>query len=351
MNRTNFYFSNKRIEMMEYHFSTKRFLHKFIENKLVLKEKLTTIAFYNVENFYSKSSKSETFLPGNFAKWKDVRYENKVDKIAFTIAKIGRLESDDFPSIVGLAEVENEDVLRDLIQTSHLKEADYSSILYESLDERHINVGLIYRKQQFEVEESERIRIVFKDQFEQKSYTRDILYVKGKLFSENIHLFVVHLPSKIDKEMNQLKRFNLFQAIRKKVNAILLDNPSEKVLIMGDFNDAPTNEDLREELNIRAKKEELNHKELFSPMVSLQSYKRGSMIFKKQWMLFDQQLFSKGFFIPHTNLEYVKTEIFDASFLKNSGGKSTGLPFRTFIGGKYFGGYSDHFPVYTILKY
>ena len=81
MNRTNFYFSNKRIEMMEYHFSTKRFLHKFIENKLVLKEKLTTIAFYNVENFYSKSSKSETFLPGNFAKWKDVRYENKVDKI------------------------------------------------------------------------------------------------------------------------------------------------------------------------------------------------------------------------------------------------------------------------------
>ena len=48
--------------------------------------------------------------------------------------------------------------------------------------------------------------MVFKDQFDVKSYTRDILYVKGKLFDEMIHLFVVHLPSKIDKEINQLTK-------------------------------------------------------------------------------------------------------------------------------------------------
>lgn len=312
--------------------------------------KLSTIAFYNTENFYSKSSE-ESFLPSNYIKWKDNRYDIKVNKIAFCISKIGRVETNELPFLVGLAEVENDEVLQDLVQNDFLKEGNYKTLLYESLDERKINVGLIYRQQFFEVLESEPIRFVFKDQFDNKSYTRDILYVKGNLVGEIVHLFIVHLPSKIDKEINQLKRQHIFKTIRKRINDLLTENSSEKILVMGDFNDSPTNSDLITELNTRAKQDEISRNELFNPMVGLQSYKRGSMIFKNQWMLFDQQLFSKGFLTSQSNLEYIKTDIFDATFLKNSGGKSTGLPFRTFVGGKYFGGYSDHFPVYTILKY
>ncbi|CAM3215899.1 endonuclease [Empedobacter stercoris] len=317
---------------------------------ILLKQNFATIAFYNVENFYSKSS-DESFLPSNFIKWKDNRYETKLNKIAFCISKIGRVETNELPFLVGLAEVENDDVLQDLTHNDFLKEGNYKTLLYESLDERKINVGLIYRQQSFEVLESEPIRFVFKDQFDNKSYTRDILYVKGKLMKETVHLFIVHLPSKIDKEINQLKRQHIFKTIRKRINDLLIENPLEKIIVMGDFNDSPTNPDLIDELNTRAKQDEVNRSELFNPMVGLQSYKRGSMVFKKQWMLFDQQLFSKGFLTSQSNLEYIKTAIFDANFLKNSGGKSSGLPFRTFVGGKYFGGYSDHFPVYTILKY
>ncbi|MCA4782457.1 endonuclease [Empedobacter stercoris] len=315
-----------------------------------MKQNFATIAFYNVENFYSKSS-DESFLPSNFIKWKDNRYETKLNKIAFCISKIGRVETNELPFLVGLAEVENDDVLQDLTHNDFLKEGNYKTLLYESLDERKINVGLIYRQQFFEVLESEPIRFVFKDQFDNKSYTRDILYVKGKLMKETVHLFIVHLPSKIDKEINQLKRQHIFKTIRKRINDLLIENHLEKIIVMGDFNDSPTNPDLIDELNTRAKQDEVNRSELFNPMVGLQSYKRGSMVFKKQWMLFDQQLFSKGFLTSQSNLEYIKTAIFDANFLKNSGGKSSGLPFRTFVGGKYFGGYSDHFPVYTILKY
>lgn len=317
---------------------------------ILLKQNFATIAFYNVENFYSKSS-DESFLPSNFIKWKDNRYETKLNKIAFCISKIGRVETNELPFLVGLAEVENDDVLQDLTHNDFLKEGNYKTLLYESLDERKINVGLIYRQQFFEVLESEPIRFVFKDQFDNKSYTRDILYVKGKLMKETVHLFIVHLPSKIDKEINQLKRQHIFKTIRKRINDLLTENYSAKIVVMGDFNDAPTNSDLIDELDTRSKQEEINRNELFNPMVSLQSYKRGSMIFKKQWMLFDQQIFSKGFFTCQSNLEYIKTDIFDADFLKNTGGKSIGSPFRTFLGRKYFGGYSDHFPVYTILKY
>lgn len=315
-----------------------------------MKNNLATIAFYNVENFYSKTS-DESFLPSNLIKWKAGRYDEKVNKIAFCIAKIGKVETDQLPSVVGLAEVENEDVLQDLIKNDFLKEGQYKTVLYESLDERKINVGLIYREDHFVLEKSEPIRIVFKDQLGEKSYTRDVLYVKGKLFGHNVHFFVVHLPSKIDKELNQIKRQYMMQAIRKKIDEILSKNLLEPIVLMGDFNDTPTNEDLRFELNTRATKTEVKKMELYNPMVALQSYNRGSLMFKKQWMLFDQQLFSKGFFDPSSPFEMLKTDIYDASFLKNTSGKSISLPFRTFVGRKYFGGYSDHFPVFTILKW
>lgn len=315
-----------------------------------MKHNLATIAFYNVENFYSKTSE-ESFLPSNLIKWKAGRYDEKINKIAFCIAKIGKVETNQLPSVVGLAEVENKDVLHDLTNNNFLKDGKYKSVIYQSLDERKINVGFIYKEDDFILEKSEPIRIVFKDQLGDKSYTRDILYVNGKLFGHKVHFFIVHLPSKIDKEINQIKRQYMMQTIRKRIDEILSENHLEKIVLMGDFNDTPTNEDLRFELNTRANINELKKLELYNPMVTLQSYSRGSLMFKKQWMLFDQQLFSKGFFDHSSPFEMLKTDIFDASFLKNSSGKSISLPFRTFVGRKYFGGYSDHFPIFTILKW
>jgi len=36
--------------------------------------------------------------------------------------------------------------------------------------------------------------------------------------------------------------------------------------------------------------------------------------------------------------------------VSHSKGKYKGQPFRTYIGKKYMGGFSDHFPVYIQLK-
>jgi len=33
----------------------------------------------------------------------------------------------------------------------------------------------------------------------------------------------------------------------------------------------------------------------------------------------------------------------------NSEGKYEGYPFKSFAGGKFLGGYSDHFPIYILL--
>ncbi len=317
-----------------------------------MESKFATFAFYNVENFYAKDRVNESsFLPSNFTKWQEGRYDEKVAKIAYTIAKIGETETQDYPLLVGFSEVENQSVLEDLIQHNNLIQANYQAILFPSLDERNINVGCIYRKDLIQILNSEPIRVVFKNQNNEKSYTRDILFLKAKLANEMVYFFILHLPSKLDLEVNLLKRSILLNKIKSKINEIKAEEKEPKIIIMGDFNDSPTADNLREILNTNASADTLKADEFYNPMVKLMSYKRGSLVHKKQWMLFDQILFSASFFASNSKIIYQKTEIFDAPFLTVTRSKYGSFPFRTFIGTKYLGGYSDHFPVYTIIKY
>ena len=111
---------------------------------------------------------------------------------------------------------------------------------------------------------------------------------------------------------------------------------------MGDFNDGPSCESIKQ----------LTHNlDLYNPMETLKSYSRGSTSHRKEWNLFDQILFTTNFFeFSKNKYRFSKAEIFDKPFLKQYKGRYKGNPFRTFVGLKYKGGYSDHFPVYLVLK-
>ena len=316
-----------------------------------MKTELLSIVFYNVENFYSKiTNPEESFLPNNFNKWLEGRYQNKLDKISFALSQIKNKSDQNLPIFIGLAEVENLDVLTDLAQHQNLIEGNYEPLLIESLDERKINVGCLYRKDYLKIIEYKPIRIVFKDKDGSKSYTRDILSVKADLKGEIVYFFVLHLPSKIDTEINQIKRQIILEKLRNHINEITADNKDAYIVIMGDFNDTPTADNIRESLDTRAIVNEVNSKELYNPMVNLMSYKRGSLIFKKQWMLFDQMLFNKTFLTEKNKIKQIKTDIFDEPFLTTNINKMGALPFRTFLGTQYVGGFSDHFPIYSLIS-
>ena len=324
-------------------------LAKILKN---LKTKLATFAFYNVENFYSNQTDFEySFLPSNYSKWVETRYNFKVDKISFAISRIGVKETEDLPFLVGLCEVENEIVLNDLIKHENLIDGNYNYVFYESLDERKINVACIYRKDFIRIDHSEPIRVVFKNQLDERSYTRDILFLEATIGEEKVYFFIVHLPSKLDLEVNQEKRGILLRKIQQRVALIKEKESDPKIIVMGDFNDTPTAENIRLILNTKPSKQEVGINDFYNPMVGLMSYKRGSLVHHKQWMLFDQMLFSHGFLTQNSTLEIVKTDIFDESFLTVNVGKLRNFPARSFVGSKYLGGYSDHFPIYTIIKY
>ena len=306
-----------------------------------------TVAFYNIENLFDiyddAFTRDDDFIPTSEKRWTIKRYKNKLRKIGYAISNIGRKETNSHPAIIGLAEVENEAVLKDLIGSKHLKEYPYQFVHYDSKDERGIDVALIYDSKKFEVLHSEIFTFTLTNEEGLPDYTRDILLVTGLFLKEPIHFIVNHWPSRrsgnIETEHKRLTASNQVEQIIKNLQA-QYTNP--KIVIMGDFNDDPFSNSI---------KQLVNNIGLFNPMDTLLSIDRGTTSHNFEWNLFDQIIITHNFFERKSNtLRFVNAEIYDADFLKQYDGKYKGTPYRTYVGTTYKGGYSDHFPVYMILN-
>ena len=174
-------------------------------------------------------------------------------------------------------------------------------------------------------------------------YTRDILLVSGLLDGEAIHVIVNHWSSRREGEKEtEHKRIASSDKVGEIISMLRDDYPDAKIMVIGDFNDDPSSNSI---------KRLVEGSNLYNPMETLRSYNRGTTSYNRQWNLFDQILMSTNFFESTTNeFEFSTANIFDEDFLKLFDGKYKGTPFRTYVGKKYKGGYSDHFPVYAIFK-
>ncbi|WP_103069114.1 endonuclease/exonuclease/phosphatase family protein [Aquimarina sediminis] len=307
-----------------------------------------TVAFYNLENLFDTKDDPNTldndFLPNSEKRWNRKRYEKKIFKLGTAISNIGFSKSRKAPVLVGVAEVENKNVLEDLIDSKHLKQKEYGIVHYDSPDERGIDVALLYQKQFFEVINSKSVQLLVDNDNGERDYTRDILWVTGKLNNEEIHILINHWPSRRDgAELTAYKRVTAAERNREIINQITNENPDAKIVIMGDFNDDPSSESV---------KKHLVQQDLFNPMEKLLTRYRGSASYKSQWNLFDQIVFSNNFHKYESGKHcFSDASIFDKDFLKIYKGRYKGTPFRTYAGRKYKGGYSDHFPVYIRLRH
>ncbi|WP_053991883.1 endonuclease/exonuclease/phosphatase family protein [Mangrovimonas sp. TPBH4] len=306
-----------------------------------------TIAFYNIENLFDVEDNPYTndddFLPTSDRHWTKRRYQRKIYKIGSAIAKIGKQETKHPPAIVGLAEIENDSVLEDLIHSPDLKRYDYGYVHYDSPDTRGIDVALLYNKKVFELTYSERFTVFIEGENGVRDYTRDILLVTGLLEGEEMHFIVNHWPSRREGEtQSAYKRLAAANMVMEILDNLKLNYENPKVIIFGDFNDNPDNESIRHLVK---------HELLFNPMETLLDLEHGSINFQFHWNLFDQILCSINFLETKTGthkFDYAK--IFNDKFLSQYKGKYSGQPYRTYVGKKYMGGFSDHFPVYILVK-
>ena len=315
--------------------------------------RLAVIGFYNLENLFDTINdplkNDEEFLPDGANKWTSQVYLEKVKNMGFVIDKIGNKYNNLRPVILGVSEIENRLVLEDLIQSEYLKKHGYGIVHYDSPDRRGVDVGLLYQENRFTVISSASYRLTVEGY--PNFITRDPLLVTGILDGDTLNIIVNHWPSRRGGEKSSAPLRNAAADLnRYMVDSILTVNPNAKIIVMGDLNDDPDNDSVLMHLRAKGKKSKLTPGDLYNTMWDLYKSGVGSLAYRGQWNLFDQIVVSQGLMNNDMKTwELYAAHIFNENFLINQEGRWAGYPFRTFSGGAYIGGYSDHFPTYIVL--
>lgn len=326
-----------------------------------IKSDTLIVAHWNLENLFDTINDSEKndeeFLPQGQKEWT----EERLDKKLYNLSRVIRsMNNNDGPDILGMSEVEHQ-ALIDSMLNKFLSDKNYGVAYLESPDERGIDNGLIFKKDKFSLINVNGLHVQLDSNYE----TRLILFVR--LLSENkdtLNVFVNHWPSRRGgEEKSEWARIAAAKTLRNTVDNLFLSNSNSKIIIIGDFNDEPTNNSIIEilkaapfycnSININDLKEDTKT-DLFNLAYQKYSEGDGSYFYRDNFNMIDQIIVSKDF-LTGNNIIY-KCDSFDVykpEFMVTHSGKFKGAPFPTYGGNRYLGGYSDHFPViakFIILK-
>lgn len=317
---------------------------------------IRTVAFYNVENLFDTENDSLTLdddrTPSGKDRWTGARYQKKITHIAQVLSEIGTAVSKSPPDIIGLCEIENKQVLEDLFNHPHLKDIGYGIIHYDSPDERGVDVALVYKESAFIPNSFMSHRLILFNTEGFRDYTRDQLVVGGYLDNEEVHFIVNHWPSRSGGEARSRPNRIAAATLNKRIiDSIAVLNTDAKIISMGDFNDDPIDASFKKILRTEGKIERLTEPGiLFNPMERLFKKGVGSLAYRDKWNLFDQIYFTGNLISTEKEAySFWKAGVYRPTYLIDRAGRYKGYPLRTYAGGSYIGGYSDHFPVFIYL--
>ncbi|MCA0933038.1 endonuclease [Lutimonas saemankumensis] len=301
-----------------------------------------SIAFYNLENLIDPGESHKIFDPDYSANgklnWSKEKYLQKIENISKVISRIGKNHSKLPPVLAGVCEIGHESCLKDLIASDHLKPYDYDYVFHQSQDSRGMNVALLFQKSFFKL--SKKRAFPLPDPGLENDKSRDILMISGDLYGNKIHILINHWPSRTEGTRKTNPKRLLANAVVKTIlNQISKNESSQNIIIMGDFNDGPDSQSVRN----------LVENDFINPISQWQRPKSGTVRFKGKWMIFDQILISRSF--KNENwIQFESAHIFIEPYLIQKSGRYKGYPKRTFNGSYHQNGYSDHFPVFLFFR-
>jgi predicted extracellular nuclease len=348
------------------------------------------VGFYNLENLFDTvddpAIDDEEFLPGSAKRYNAAQYQKKLDQMAHVIQGIGTDVNPEGLALLGVVEIENETVLKDLAATEKLKSRNYQYVHFQSPDARGIDVGLLYNPKYFTVVSAYPHKVTLPDRYA----TRDILVVKGEFVGDTVFILVNHWPSRrggsnagdlsakeraynqnntwrdrqnqIDLNSNsglrvdgeEASRPNRMAAAREcmtVVDSIQKAHAAAKVMIMGDFNDDPTSPSIEKVIQAQSDLAQVQAGQIYNPFANYLKQGYGTLAFNGKWNLFDQIMFSHPWLNQQQTSGWFlyKTHIYYRDFLVEPKGDYKGYPKRSWVGDRWNDGYSDHLPVYSVL--
>lgn len=314
------------------------------------KEKLHTIAFYNVEKLYdtepSPDKNDLDFTPTGALYWSKERYDKKIKNIATVIETIG---GKDGPAILGITEVENKKVAEDLINASPIRKYNYSLIHYDAPDAIGLDVALLYKPKFFKPTSHQSFPI---EKLSGNTRAREMIEVKGLLQGEPVTIYLNHWPENNgNNRIGEQNRRAAAITLRRKIEETRKIDPDAKIIVMGDFDEIPSSSILEQQLKATGRPNPAYKDELYNTSYMLHVQGTGSYYRRGKFQMLDQIMISKSF-LDGKGLEFVRgsATVHAPTFIKHNFGKLKNTPKRTFSGTLYLGGYSDHFAVYIKVR-
>ena len=336
------------------------------------------VAFYNLENLFDTlhdAGKNDyEYLPAGANKWGKMKYEAKLHNMARVLSELCTDKLPSGPAVIGLAEVENNHVLEDLLKQPSLAQKGWKYVDYPGVDRRGIECAFFYNPKYFQLERSMIVPFYYSPtgkvddpllgfhvdangqvqaETELKGdttyITRGFLVMEGRLAGEKMYFIVCHWPSRgAGSEARERAGFQ----VRCLKDALMKQSPEAKVVIMGDLNDDPNNKSVTRELACVSETNDVKKAtDLYNPWYNtLYKVGQGTLLYNGKWNLFDQIILSGNLIgKDRSSLKYFRHEIFMRDYLFQQEGRYKGSPLRTHAGGVWLNGYSDHLPTQVYL--
>ena len=230
-----------------------------------------------------------------------------------------------------------------------------------------VDVALLYKPEIFKVITSESIPYTFfpsridwsewtpeeKNNFR----TRDVLMVRGTIDGEMFAFFVTHLPSRLGGKGADLRPRGA-EIIYMRAMELQKEFPGIKIVVMGDMNDNPTDPSMTEFLRGKEFIKDVTDDDFFDPFLSMIKAGYSSLYYQGAGNIFDIVMVNNAlanaprgtFQIQPIVQKKFYGRVFSKPFMTNQSGQYKDTPFRTFSGGAFVGGYSDHYPTYIVIS-
>ncbi len=312
---------------------------------LFSQEKFRVIS-YNIENLFDCENDSltndEPFTETGEYQWTYGKYQQKLNNISKAITVAGEWET---PALIGLCEVENAKVVNDLLRKTQLNSINYQFLHQNSPDMRGVDVALIYHPGKFKVTGKQYLRVALEER-----PTRDILFASGIVPNgDTLHVFVNHWPSRYGGELeSEPNRIIAAKMVKRVTDSLFRANIKSNIIIMGDFNDYPSNISIAQELGAVREWKTATAGKLYNLCAQFEKKEDvGSHKFGGEWGMLDQIIVSGELLNKNTSLYTSKEDIHicRAPFLLKKD-KAGDTPKRAFLGTFFVNGFSDHLPVY-----
>jgi hypothetical protein len=301
-------------------------------------------AWWNLENLFAPGSPE---VEG----WDQVRYDKKLEHLGWVIR---HMHDGQGPDLLGICEVENEDILHDLVD-HQLSDLGYTIVHHESPDLRGIDVAFLYRHLVFELDSAgTRVHTIMK-----RIPTRDIFEIQLIAQANDSRLIVLghHWPSRSGGQY-ETEPFRILTAEHCSVivQEHLEEDEDAQILLLGDFNDEPFDRSIREYLlAIRDRDRVLDRRTrrpyLYNCMWNLlDGDDPGTFYYSSNptaWNMLDHVIVSPGLLrADGLRLKEDSVAIFKPPEIQEAGKPKS---FRR-RGDQWVEGYSDHFPLVGVLE-